>query len=172
MTIDNIINQFEKPTDLEIQKNSEKNQRNRGLQKIKTCTTTFFGSRWMGLVIGPAYGIFLYLYVTHLILGGAPFTSKFKSANQTTNQSILTTDLKNLMNVKDESFENDADFEPLMSHQTSHLIGLGIGGGTGIGITIYSLFSVEVRCSMVLMVPSLLTKRGRGFMLTFVTSCL
>ena len=30
--------------------------------------------RWMGLVLGPVYGVLIYLYVTHLFLAGAPFT--------------------------------------------------------------------------------------------------
>ena len=34
----------------------------------------FLRSRFMGLVFGPAYGLFVYLYITHLILAGAPFT--------------------------------------------------------------------------------------------------
>eukprot|EP00092_Neocalanus_flemingeri_P006815 GFUD01007359.1.p1 GENE.GFUD01007359.1~~GFUD01007359.1.p1 ORF type:complete len:588 (+),score=120.96 GFUD01007359.1:118-1881(+) len=163
MAIDNIINKFERPTDLEVQRNTRKKS------KIKTYVAKFFGSRWMGLVIGPAYGAFLYLYVTHLILGGAPFTNmeNVKNYNKTSNTSVLSNDSNKSLNVEDEQ-----DFEPLISHQTRHAIGIGIGGGTGIGLTIYSLFSEEVRCSMVLMVPSLLTKRGRGFMLTFVASLL
>ena len=34
----------------------------------------FLKSRYMGLVVGPLYGIFVYYYVTYLILSGPPFT--------------------------------------------------------------------------------------------------
>ena len=166
MTIDHIIEKFDQPDDFQNQKSTEKKTKNVCILNTKRVTSAFFGSRWMGLVIGPAYGIFLYLYVTHLILGGPPFTAKGRANDtQSGNTSVKIKDLKESLNIEDEP-----DFEPLMSHETSHFIGLGVGGGTGIALTAYSLFSTEVRCSMVLMVPSLLTKRGRGFMLTFVTS--
>ena len=59
-----------------------------------------------------------------------------------------------------------------MSNETSHYIGVGIGGGTGILLTSISIFSARTRCSMVLMIPSILTKRGRGFIFTFITGLL
>ena len=131
----------------------------------------------MGLVIVPVYGLFFYLYVTYLIMSGAPFTSKenVKHTNESANISSeygQDFDFMNTTGTANNYREDEPDFEPLMSPQIRHFIGLGIGGGTGLALTIYSVFSREVRCSMLLMVPSLLTKRGRGFMLTFVTSLL
>jgi hypothetical protein len=168
MTIDNIIEKFDQPNDFQDQKSTKKKEKSVCIANTKKLASTFFGSRWMGLVIGPAYGLFLYLYVTHLILGGPPFTTKGRTnETEAVNNSVQIKDLKESLSVEDEP-----DFEPLMSRETSHFIGLWVGGGTGIALTAYSVFSTEVRCSMVLMVPSLLTKRGRGFMLTFVTSLL
>ena len=57
-----------------------------------------------------------------------------------------------------------------MTIETSHLIGKWTGTLSGAGLTLSSLFSTRIRCSLALMVPSLLTKRGRAFMLTFVAS--
>ena len=135
MTIDNIIEKFDQPNDFQEQKSTKKKEKSVCIANTKKLASTFFGSRWMGLLIGPAYGLFLYLYVTHLILGGPPFTTKGRrNDTEAVNNSKL---------IK--------DFEPLMSRETSHFIGLGVGGGTGIALTAYSLFSTEVQCSMVLM---------------------
>ena len=37
-------------------------------------TKKFFKSRWCGLLLGPVYGYFLYLYLTYMIFSGPPFT--------------------------------------------------------------------------------------------------
>ena len=37
-------------------------------------TKTFFKSRWSGLLLGPTYGVLLYVYITYMILRGLPFT--------------------------------------------------------------------------------------------------
>ena len=60
----------------------------------------------------------------------------------------------------------------MISNSSSHYIGLGVGGTSGVVLTAASLFSVRTRCSMVLMIPSILTKRGRGFIFTFITGLL
>ena len=59
-----------------------------------------------------------------------------------------------------------------MTLETSHYIGAGVGGGTCLILTTLSFFSKKTRCSMVLMIPSILTKRGRSFVLTFITGLL
>ena len=154
MAIDHIIEKFDRPNNFQDEKSTMNNSRITCIANTRKHCATFFASRWMGLLIGPMYGLFLYLYVTHLILSGPPF-----------NKKLLRNDLNESATIIDQP-----KFEQLLSPEASHLIGLGVGGGTGLALTAYSLFSTEVRCSMVLMVPSLLTKRGRGFMLTFVTS--
>jgi hypothetical protein len=170
MTIDEIIEIFDQPNDFQDQKSTTNKRNLASITNTKTLSSKFFAARWMGLFIGPVYGILLYLYVTHLILSGPPFTNK----DSTNDTEIVNNNNSVPMNDSNESvsIEDGPEFEKLMSTQTSHLIGLGIGGGAGLALTSYSLFSTDVRCSMVLMVPSLLTKRGRGFMLTFVTSLL
>ena len=65
---------------------------------------------------------------------------------------------------------NEPEFIPMMTIETSHMIGKLTGTLSGVGLTLSSLFSTRIRCSLALMVPSLLTKRGRAFMLTFVVS--
>lgn len=170
MKIDEIIEIFNQPTDFQDQKSTTNKPNRTCITNAKKLSLQFFASRWMGLFIGPVYAILLYLYVTHLILSGPPFTNK-DGTNDTRivndNNSVPMNDSKESVSIDDEP-----EFEKLMSLQTSHLIGLGIGGGAGLFFTSYSLFSTNARCSMILMVPSLLTKRGRGFMLTFVTSLL
>ena len=69
----------------------------------------------------------------------------------------------------EDSEDHNGFFAPLMSKETSHYIGAGIGGSIGLGLTLASPWSRRTRCSAVLMIPSLFTMRGRSFMLTFVT---
>ena len=151
-------------------------------QKVPTkggtgrCTSLlrkFLRSRFMGLAFGPAYGLFVYLYITHLILAGAPFTKESTTENQTiqVDLSLIPEKVKPLKEVPVVN-QDETDFVPLMTTATSHLIGGATGTGVGLGLTVSSLFSVRIRCSLALMVPSLVAKRGRGFMLTFAMSLL
>ena len=48
---------------------------------FKERTRTFFKSRWSGLVLGPLYGLFMYLYFTYMIFSGPPFTPNPQSLN-------------------------------------------------------------------------------------------
>ena len=41
---------------------------------LKDKAETFFKSRWSGLLLGPTYGVLLYLYISYMILHGLPFT--------------------------------------------------------------------------------------------------
>ena len=43
--------------------------------KIRQTWSTVFRSRWIGLLLGPLYGVFVYVYFTHLILSGPPCTA-------------------------------------------------------------------------------------------------
>ena len=160
------------------------------LVSVQRGLRTFLKSRFMGLVLGPAYGFFIYLYITNLILSGAPFTQEVQttSENETTrpNQSLsvlIFSDVKEFFsfdqnNTRNEAPEetsfrsssNEPEFVPLMTTETRDLIGKWTGTLSGASLTLSSLFSTRIRCSLALMVPSLLTKRGRAFMLTFVTS--
>ena len=163
--VSHLVSRFEAgPDPLEQQKAQEKAATGR-------CTgfmRKFLRSRFMGLAFGPAYGLFIYLYITHLILAGAPFTKE----RTTENQTIQVHEIPHPENTnpsKEVPMVNleEPDFIPLMTTATSHLIGRA--AGTGVGL---SLFSVRVRCSLALMVPSLVAKRGRAFMLTFAMSLL
>ena len=46
------------------------------------------------------------------------------------------------------------------------MVGGGIGIVSGIGLTASSFTSRRVRCTMVLVIPTLLTRRGRALMIT------
>ena len=130
-------------------------------------------------MFGPLYGVLIYLYITHLILSGAPFTSdeefNSKQSNSISKNSCEDFTEPEIPIVEIPGFRgldagDDKDiYEPIMSKETSHYIGAGIGGTIGLGITLASPWSPRTRCSTVLMIPSLMTKRGRGFILTFVT---
>ena len=130
----------------------------------------FLRSRFMGLAFGPAYGLFVYLYITYLILAGAPFTKEGTTENQTI--QVTRSPIPEKFNEVPVVNLEEPDFIPLMTTATSHLIGGATGSGVGLGLTVSSLFSVRVRCSLALMVPSLVAKRGRAFMLTFAMSLL
>ena len=129
----------------------------------------------MGFVFGPLYGILIYLYITHLFLNGAPFTSDEDLNPQ--EQDSPPKSCKNINYLTQRDLTESGDYNyllvylnvTLMSKETSHYIGAGIGGSVGLGLTLASPWSPTTRCSSLLMIPSLLTKRGRDFMLTFVT---
>eukprot|EP00092_Neocalanus_flemingeri_P009637 GFUD01010375.1.p1 GENE.GFUD01010375.1~~GFUD01010375.1.p1 ORF type:complete len:1089 (-),score=247.71 GFUD01010375.1:82-3348(-) len=155
------VSKFEKREIKEDKIRIEKKiRRNSKCVKLRSGVNAFFRSRWMGLVLGPLYGLFIYFYIYHLILRGPPFT--MKTSLNATAQSIA--------NTIEKPTRSDTSFKPLMSKATSRYIGLGIGTTSGLALTVGSIYSVRTRCSMLLMIPSLMTKRGRGFMLTFLTS--
>ena len=71
-----------------------------GNNKISSKCSIFkraVGSRFIGIVLGPLFGLFLYYYITYLILSGPPFTKEV-SVNKTfaENQieSNVTVDVK------------------------------------------------------------------------------
>ena len=165
-----LVSKFEAgPDPLEQQKVPTKG----GTGRCTGLLRKFLRSRFMGLAFGPAYGLFVYLYITHLILAGAPFTKEKTTENQTiqVNQNPIPEKVNPSNEVPVVNLE-EPDFNPLMTTATSHLIGGATGTGVGLGLTVSSLFSVRVRCSLALMVPSLVAKRGRAFMLTFAMSLL
>ena len=95
-------------------------------------------TRYSGLFFGPLYGVLIYLYITFLILPGRPF---------------IHTD-------------QDKDFNQLMTEETGHIVGGGIGIASGVGLTVASIPYRRVRCTMVLIIPTLLTRRGRALLIT------
>ena len=46
----------------------------------------------------------------------------------------------------------------------SHTIGGAVGGSVGLALTVGGLVSKKVRCATLLMIPSLVSKRGRAVM--------
>ena len=62
------------------------------LTKIPNEFEDFFKSKWSGTVLGPIYGLLIYLYLTYLILNGPPFTPTPKS-NRKPNQNLIGIDL-------------------------------------------------------------------------------
>ena len=96
----------------------------------------FLRSRFMGLAFGPAYGLFIYLYITHLILAGAPFTKERTTENQTIQVNQIPHP-ENMNPSKEVPMVNleEPDFIPLMTTATSHLIGGAAGTGVGLGLT-------------------------------------
>ena len=130
--------------------------------QVKSCTRRcthivkkFLEWRFMGLAFGPAYGLVIYLYITYLILAGAPFTREGLDEGEVQNAT-----------------SKEPEFTPLMTTETSHMIGKSAGIGVGVGLTVSSFFSVRTRCNLTLMIPSLVAKRGRAFMLTFAMGLL
>ena len=71
-----------------------------GSNKISSKCSIFkraVGSRFIGIVLGPLFGLFLYYYITYLILSGPPFTKEV-SVNETFTEnqieSNVTVDVK------------------------------------------------------------------------------
>ena len=70
---------------------------------IQDKASLFFKSRWSGTVLGPIYGLLIYLYLTYLIFNGPPFTP-----NQNQNQNQTANFNHNAANIK---LENPSDQE-------------------------------------------------------------
>ena len=66
---------------------------------IQDKVVEFFKSRWSGTVLGPIYGLLIYLYLTYLIFNGPPFTP---NQNQTAkiNPNVEDIKLENLSEQK------------------------------------------------------------------------
>ena len=94
-------------------------------------------SRYSGLFFGPLYGVLIYLYIAFLIIPGRPFTHT----------------------------DQDQDFNALITMETGHYIAGGVGIVSGTGLTISSMTSRRLRCTMVLMIPTLVTRRGRALLM-------
>ena len=76
--VSQLVSRFEAgPDPVEQQKDPFKG----GTGKCTGLMRKFLRSRFMGLAFGPAYGLFIYLYITHLILAGAPFTKERTTEN-------------------------------------------------------------------------------------------
>ena len=58
------------------------------LTRIPKKFEDFFKSKWSGTVLGPVYGLLIYLYLTYLILNGPPFTPTPKSNRKPSQNSI------------------------------------------------------------------------------------
>ena len=55
----------------------------------------FFKARWSGCILGPCYGLFIYWWITNLVLKGPPFTdpaqdslSLDNTSSQSSNESL------------------------------------------------------------------------------------
>ena len=89
---------------------------------IQDKVVEFFKSRWSGTVLGPIYGLLIYLYLTYLIFNGPPFTPN-QNQNQTSkfNYNVEDIKLQNLSNqqVNAESCEfHDIVVEKIKSSST------------------------------------------------------
>ena len=73
---------------------------------IQDKVVEFFKSRWSGTVLGPVYGLLIYLYLTYLIFNGPPFTPN-QSQSQTAKFNNNVGDIK-VENFSDKkiNFEN------------------------------------------------------------------
>ena len=50
------------------------------------------GSRFIGIFLGPLFGVFLYYYITYLVLSGPPFTKEV-SVNGTFSENEIKTNI-------------------------------------------------------------------------------
>ena len=80
----------------------------------------FLRSRFMGLAFGPAYGLVIYLYITYLILAGAPFTREGPENSKLNDSQSPDVQIAN---------STEPEFTPLMTIETSHMIGRRAGAG-------------------------------------------
>ena len=110
----------------------------------------FFKARWSGCILGPCYGLFIYWWITALVLKGPPFTDPAQdslgidnTSSQNINESLkldhmtsttemaLTTDettsRPNMTNAYDLLFSNSSPgiqttkYEPMMTVETRYI---------------------------------------------------
>ena len=63
----------------------------------------FFNSKWSGFILGPSYGLFIYWYISILVLQGPPFTEQ-----QVTSISCsVDNKISNLNNTEKQTFEGN-----------------------------------------------------------------
>ena len=84
--------------------------------------------------------------------------------------SIVNKDVLGLNST--ETTNSTIQFSPLMSKETSDYVGAGVGAVFGASLTVTGLICTRTRCTAILMIPSILTKRGRAFMITFAIGML
>ena len=86
----------------------------------------------MGFVFGPLYGVLIYLYITHLFLNGAPFTSDEDLNPQ--EQDSPPKSCKNINYLTQRDLTESGDYNyllvylnvTLMRKETSHYQGITI----------------------------------------------
>ena len=142
-------------------------------QKIKKF---FVVSRFGGLPMAFFYGIFIYSYLTYMVLPNVDTDrikeTEIKEKPETSfcfSQEILdlfpnNTSPQKVINAGSGVFE-ETSFR-------NHLIGLYTSGAFTWIIGTASIFSTHTRCIMILIMPGIVTGRGRGFLLTMVVGLL
>ena len=90
---------------------------------IQDKVVEFFKSRWSGTVLGPIYGLLIYLYLTYLILNGPPFTPNQNQVQKAKfNHNVENINVKNLtyQQINIESCEFQDMKEKIKSSSTAN----------------------------------------------------
>ncbi|XP_063727930.1 uncharacterized protein LOC134855357 isoform X3 [Symsagittifera roscoffensis] len=98
----------------------------------------FAASPIMAFAFGPLFGILVYALLAWLVLSGLPLAALFQQGQGS----------------------------PWTDTAVTQAISGGVGCCAGVFLTIGGHYSSRVRATMVLLVPTLLSKRGRAFMIT------
>ena len=152
---------------------SRKNCLNSPCKKIKEF---FVESRFGGLPMTFIYGIFIYLYLTWMVLPSVD-TDEVKETDVKKKPETLFCFSKEIL----ELFPNDTSPQKVTNAKSdlpeeisfrNHRIGLYTSCAFTLSIGIASIFSIHTRCIMMLIMPGIVTGRGRGFLLTIVVGLL
>ena len=132
--------------------------------------------RFGGLPMTFFYGIFIYSYLTYMVLPNVDTDrikeTEIKEKPQTSfcfSQEILdlfpnNTSPRKVINAESGVFEETSS--------KNHLIGLYTSCAFTLIIGTASIFSTHTRCIMMLIMPGIVTGRGRGFLLTMAVGLL
>ena len=73
------------------------------LEDVFVSITCFLNSKWSGCILGPFYGLFIYWYISILVLQGPPFTER----QGTSVSCSVDNEISNVNNIENLTFEGN-----------------------------------------------------------------
>ena len=77
----------------------------------------FFKARWSGCILGPCYGLFIYWWITNLVLKGPPFTER----QGTSMACFVDEKMPNQNNTGNETIEKNTSTTRTVSPMTTEM---------------------------------------------------
>lgn len=150
----------------------------------KKCGNFLKSSRFAGIPLALVYGIFLYLYITYMILPEKGNISGTRDNRVSKSYSCFS---KNASNPYEDTYaskynislvpiaggmkssETSADIKSIKgAEHYRQVIGFGVSSSFSLILGITSIFSHHTRCTLMLILPGMVAGRGRAVLMTLV----